>query len=205
MAPPEASDLCGRRSVWKPRFDVTDSIWSGGDLPGWAGATAERAVDGTRACLSAARRRGTLGHRPSVKASALSDTVRQVEDRILRRTRRLSRLSQANGSCEGWACVTVRCHSGGADVEGTRHTHVGPWEAGSLGAVRLASSPFETASALHGAVIGVGEGSGQSRPYVRPAARRLPLAIMGVRLRARHQSRRRARGTVPLSVSPAPS
>src|SRR5215213_9278322 len=33
------------------------------------------------------------------------------------------------------------------------------------------------------AVIGVGERSGQLRPYVRPAARRLPLAIMGARAR----------------------
>jgi len=30
--------------------------------------------------------------------------------------------------------------------------------------------------------------SGQLRPYVRPVARRMPLAIMGVRLRVRHQS-----------------
>jgi len=30
------------------------------------------------------------------------------------------------------------------------------------------------------------EKSGQLRPYVRPVARRMPLAIMGVRLRVRH-------------------
>ena len=30
-------------------------------------------------------------------------------------------------------------------------------------------------------LIDVGERSGQLRPYVRPVARRLPLAIMGVR------------------------
>jgi hypothetical protein len=30
--------------------------------------------------------------------------------------------------------------------------------------------------------------SGQSRPYVRPMTRQLPLAIMGVRMRVRHQS-----------------
>src|ERR671917_1988675 len=35
-------------------------------------------------------------------------------------------------------------------------------------------------------------GSGQVRPYVRPVARRMPLATMGVRLRARHQSLSRA-------------
>ena len=38
------------------------------------------------------------------------------------------------------------------------------------------------------AVIGVGERSRQLRPYVRPAARRLPLAIMGARARVRRRS-----------------
>jgi len=33
-----------------------------------------------------------------------------------------------------------------------------------------------------------GKRSGQLRPYVRPTTRRMPLAIMGVRLRVRHQS-----------------
>jgi len=44
--------------------------------------------------------------------------------------------------------------------------------------------------------------SGQLRPYVRPVARRLPLAITGVRLRVRHQSAGRARGTTLRSVLP---
>jgi hypothetical protein len=48
----------------------------------------------------------------------------------------------------------------------------------------------------------VWEGSGQVRSYVRPVARRLPLAIMGVRLRARRHSGRRARGTAPCSAWP---
>ena len=43
--------------------------------------------------------------------------------------------------------------------------------------------------------------SGQSRPYVRPVSRRLPLAIMGVRLRARHHSVRRARGTRLIGIA----
>jgi hypothetical protein len=34
---------------------------------------------------------------------------------------------------------------------------------------------------LYEPLIGVGERSGQLRPYVRPVARRQPLAIMGVR------------------------
>ena len=44
--------------------------------------------------------------------------------------------------------------------------------------------------------------SGQVRPYVRPVARPMPLAIMGVRSRARHQSERRARGAAKSTVSP---
>jgi len=51
-------------------------------------------------------------------------------------------------------------------------------------------------------LLGVGRGSGQSRPYVRPIVRRVPLAIMGVRLRIRHQSERRARGAASCAVSP---
>ena len=51
-------------------------------------------------------------------------------------------------------------------------------------------------------LIGVGERSGQLRPYVRPVARYLPLAIMGVRMRVRHQSFGRARGTNFFPVSP---
>jgi hypothetical protein len=50
--------------------------------------------------------------------------------------------------------------------------------------------------------IDVGERSGQLRPYVRPVARRLPLAIMGVRLRVRHQSPWRAQGTKASTVLP---
>jgi hypothetical protein len=50
--------------------------------------------------------------------------------------------------------------------------------------------------------INVDERSGQLRPYVRPFARRPPRAIMGVRLRVRHQSVWRARGTRHLTVLP---
>jgi hypothetical protein len=46
------------------------------------------------------------------------------------------------------------------------------------------------------------EKTGQLRPYVRPVMRDLPLAIMGVRLRVRHQSVGRAQGTFLLSVLP---
>jgi hypothetical protein len=44
--------------------------------------------------------------------------------------------------------------------------------------------------------IGVDEGSGQLRPYVRPVVRRVPLAIMGVRGRVGHRSGQRAQGTI---------
>ena len=50
--------------------------------------------------------------------------------------------------------------------------------------------------------LSVGERSGQLRPYVRPVARRVPLAIMGVRVRVRHQSVWRARGSRLLAVLP---
>jgi len=38
------------------------------------------------------------------------------------------------------------------------------------------------------------ENPGRVRPYVRPVTRHRPLAIMGVRIRVRHQSAERARG-----------
>jgi hypothetical protein len=46
--------------------------------------------------------------------------------------------------------------------------------------------------------------SGQSRSYVRPALRLVlvPLAIMGVRMRVRHQATARARGTSHYPVLP---
>ena len=50
--------------------------------------------------------------------------------------------------------------------------------------------------------VGVRKRSGQLRPYVRPVVRHLPLAIMGVRFRVRHQSSQRARGTCFFPVLP---
>jgi hypothetical protein len=44
--------------------------------------------------------------------------------------------------------------------------------------------------------------SGQLRPYVRPVTRHSPLAIMGVRLRVRHRSVWRTRGTRLSTVLP---
>ena len=51
-------------------------------------------------------------------------------------------------------------------------------------------------------VTGVLGKSGQSHPYVRPAARHLPLATMDVRMRVRRQSVWRARGTRLSAASP---
>jgi hypothetical protein len=48
----------------------------------------------------------------------------------------------------------------------------------------------------------VGERSGQVRPYVRPVVRCLPLAIMGERMRVRHQSLGRALRTSFFPVLP---
>jgi len=55
--------------------------------------------------------------------------------------------------------------------------------------------PSQSLCFVHGLLVGVDRGSGQLRPYVRPVARRVPLAIMGVRSRVRHQSDWRAQGT----------
>ena len=60
---------------------------------------------------------------------------------------------------------------------------------------KLREAPRVRGTAGIEAPISVGERSGQLRPYVRPVARRSPLAIMGVRVRVRRQSGSRARGT----------
>jgi hypothetical protein len=62
--------------------------------------------------------------------------------------------------------------------------------------------PLRCLAFLYEPLIDVGEGSGQLRPYVRPVARHLPLAIMGVRMRVRHQSVGRAQCTRLLPVLP---
>ncbi len=123
-----------------------------------------------------------------------------------------------------WACVTVRLHGGPfastADRSPPRRTvrlHGG----GAREDVRRSAQPlfagcdpgrcfrglpvrraFTRNSALREAATGVRGRSGQPRPYVRPAARHLPLAIMGVRLRVRRQAVWRARGTRLSSALP---
>jgi len=82
-----------------------------------------------------------------------------------------------SGSLEVWACTTERRPA-------------------------LCSTQNIFASLHEPLSIDVGEKSGQVRPYVRPIARRMPLAIMGVRLRVRHQSAGRARSTTLRSVLP---
>src|SRR3954466_9539684 len=51
-------------------------------------------------------------------------------------------------------------------------------------------------------LLGVGKTFGQLHPYARPVKQHLPLAIMGMRLRARHQSWPRARGARSSTVLP---
>jgi hypothetical protein len=73
--------------------------------------------------------------------------------------------------------------------------------------VKLAPSMAASAAEYKPNLAGGGsyiipEKSGQVRPYVRPVARQVPLAIMGVRLRVRHQSAGRARSTTLRSVLP---
>src|SRR3712207_1140847 len=67
---------------------------------------------------------------------------------------------------------------------------------------RLREAPRVRGIAGTAAPIGVGGRSGQPRPYVRPVARRSPLAIMGVRTRVRRQSGSRAPGTPPSTALP---
>ena len=64
------------------------------------------------------------------------------------------------------------------------------------------SAEARSVQALPTSPVGVAERSGQVRAYVRPIARPMPLAIMGVRSRARHQSQPRARGAASCAVSP---
>jgi Cupin domain len=68
--------------------------------------------------------------------------------------------------------------------------------------LRPGQSVFIKRGVVHGFRNDTQEGTGQLRPYVRPVMRHLPLAIMGVRLRVRHQSFRRAQGTVISPVLP---
>ena len=120
--------------------------------------------------------------------------------------------------CPALPCPALPCRAGGCAfcsvksrrffVPGLRlqRRRAQPWssmaaghrEAGAaltLGRHRVVSSVCE-------APISVRERSGQLRPYVRPVTRHSPLAIMGVRVRVRHQSVWRARGTRLLAVLP---
>ena len=90
-----------------------------------------------------------------------------------------------------------------------RYAATGRHRFGVLTAVRRAWQRWpnlcchrNTLAFLYEPLIDVGERSGQLRPYVRPVARHLPLAIMGVRMRVRHQSVGRAQGTRLLPVLP---
>jgi len=71
---------------------------------------------------------------------------------------------------------------------GRRDRTAAPWPSSASHALLSSRQDYE-------APLGVSERSGQLRPYVRPVARHWPLAIMGVRVRVRHQSVWRARGT----------
>ena len=103
-----------------------------------------------------------------------------------------------------WACVTVRLHGGGAreDVRRSAQPLFAGCDPGRCFRGLPVRRAFTRNSALREAATGVRGRSGQPRPYVRPAARHLPLAIMGVRLRVRRQAVWRARGTRLSSALP---
>ena len=78
-----------------------------------------------------------------------------------------------------------------------------PWRGNALlHQLKPFSRPFAFALRPSGNSGRHWEGSGQLRPPIRLVARRVPLAIMGVRLRVRHQSAGRAQGTTLRSVWP---
>ena len=97
------------------------------------------------------------------------------------------------------ACVTDRCHCGGANADVRRNAQLSPIGCDPMRCSRASLSVWLTSIrdeiGLLKPVAGVHGRSGQPRPYVRPAARHLPLAIMGVRMRVRRHSPSRARGT----------
>ena len=87
-------------------------------------------------------------------------------------------------------------------------TNLGLDRPGSSAAIPLCGRPWDTSvfAAVTARWVGFGAercsslgGSGRARPYVRPVlVRRQPLAVMGVRLRARRQSPGRARGALAI-------
>jgi len=87
---------------------------------------------------------------------------------------------RAASSCRLWSCTMFVC-----------------WPV-----CRSGLPPFGMQSTPLKPVTGVCGRSGQSHPYVRPAARHLPLAIMDIRRRVRRQSVWRARGTRLSTASP---
>jgi hypothetical protein len=102
--------------------------------------------------------------------------------------------------------VTDRCHRGeastdvrwniqklsdGYDLRRCSQASLSLW----LASLRKELDPSKPVSGVRGR-------SGQLRPYVRPAARRPPRAIMGVRVRVRRQSVQRAQGTRDYSALP---
>jgi hypothetical protein len=103
------------------------------------------------------------------------------------------------------------CRFAGAGANGKRRAASGCWLWSCTMFVcwpiyrsvcRSGLPPFGMQSTLLKLVTGVCGRSGQSHPYVRPAARPLPLAIMDVRRRVRRQSVWRARGTRLSTASP---
>ncbi len=97
------------------------------------------------------------------------------------------------------ACGTDRYHCGGANVDVRRNA---PFLSAGCDSIRCSRASLSVRltsirdePVLLKPVTRVRGRSGQPRPYVRPAARHLPLAIMGVRMRVRRHSPSRAQGT----------
>jgi hypothetical protein len=99
----------------------------------------------------------------------------------------------------GWTILRYVTHSNGCAPSVMQSQLIG---LKCLMGVRSAETLSRSHDVRRQGPLSVGERSGQLRPYVRPVARRVPLAIMGVRVRVRHQSVWRARGTRLLTVLP---
>ena len=85
---------------------------------------------------------------------------------------------------------------------GTRHARLGPRARRAIqdGLMWTAACVSSDSMALQAVYRERARESGQMRPYVRPMARLVPLAIMGARTRVRYQSSWRARSTHRLTV-----
>jgi hypothetical protein len=169
-----------RRAVQKPYVD--DPWWS----------------TGCTATVGAARQSGKLKRLLLVRRCAASASRRYVG------TLPVPTTLASHGAQDG--AHAPRGGAAGAEPRAGPPRAGRAWRAPTMCRVRAPWHPFPgrwTASCVRLASTDQRrEQHGRLRPYVRPVVRRLPLAIMGVRRRVRHQSPTRARSTLASSALP---